>query len=70
MKPNAPGLDLTFMREEMPPPPQLGPDGYTRLIRSVWLQRTEDDVKRYLNDKGNRPVNVWFRLDGRARTDR
>lgn len=65
------GLDLNFVCEgpPMPPPPEMGPEGYARLIESVWALRTEADVRRYLNDERNRPVNAWFRLDGRTRTD-
>ena len=58
--------ELSFLCEAAAPPPapEMGPDGYARLILSAWARRSEEDVKRYVNDKGNRPVNVWFRLDG------
>lgn len=66
------GLDLHFVCEgaRMPPPPEMGPEGYARLIESVWALRSEAEVQRYLNDEQSRPVNAWFRLDGSTRTDR
>ena len=67
-----PGLDLHFVREGSPPPlaPELGPDGYTRLIAAAWQFQTEQDRQRYLKDERNRPVAAWFRLDGRSKDKR
>jgi hypothetical protein len=59
---------LRFIREDTPPrqpPPDLGPDGYARLIKAAWAHRTAEEFNRYLNDERNRPVNAWFLLDGR-----
>ncbi|MGD9780853.1 MAG: hypothetical protein AB7V14_01730 [Kiritimatiellia bacterium] len=66
-----PNLDLHFARESAPPPPpELGPDGYTRLIAAAWQFRTEDQRQRYLNDERNRPVPAWFQLDGQSKGKR
>ena len=64
-----PNLDLRCVRElaAMPPPPELGSDGYTRLIAATWHFRTEEQRQRYLNDERNRPVGAWFRLDGQKK---
>lgn len=72
MNPKAESKDLHFVRENAPrpPPPELGPDGYTRLIAAAWQFRTEQDRQRYLKDERNRPVAAWFRLDGRSKDKR
>lgn len=64
--------DLRFVRENAPrpPPPELGPAGYARLIAAAWRFRTEEQRQRYLNDDRNRPVGVWFHLDGRSKDRR
>lgn len=64
--------DLRFVRENVPPspPPELGPDGYARLIAAAWQFRTEEQRQRYLNDERNRPVGAWFHLDGRSKDNR
>lgn len=66
MKPVEVESRLHFVRESLPhpPPPELGPDGYTRLIAAAWQCRTEEDRRRYVKDERNRPVGAWFRLDG------
>ena len=65
-------FDLQFVRESMshPPPPELGPDGYTRLIAAAWQCWTEEDRQRYLKDERNRPVGAWFHLDGQKKDKR
>ena len=64
--------DLRFVRETAPPspPPELGADGYARLIAAAWQFRTEAQRQRYLNDERNRPVGAWFHLDGRSKDNR
>ena len=67
------GLDLRFVRESspvFPPPPELGPEAYTRLIAAAWSHRTEEDRLRYLMDERNRPVGAWFHLDGQKKDKR
>ena len=72
MSPAEPESQLHFVRESMshPPPPELGPDGYTRLIAAAWQCRTEEDRQRYLMDERNRPVGAWFYLDGQKKDKR
>lgn len=66
-------FDLHFVRENspvFPPPPELGPEAYTRLIAAAWSCRTEEDRRRYLKDERNRPVGAWFHLDGQKKDKR
>jgi len=59
--------DLQFVREtnpRFPEVPELGPDGYTKLILAAWRQQTDEDRERYVKDERNRPVKAWFILDG------
>jgi hypothetical protein len=66
-------FDLRFVRENSPvflPPPELGPEAYTRLIAAAWSHRTEEDRQRYLMDERNRPVGAWFHLDGQKKDKR
>ena len=72
MSPAERDIQLHFVRESMPhpPPPELGPDGYTRLIAAAWQCRTEEDRQRYLNDERNRPVGARFHLDGQKKDER
>ena len=72
MNPKAESKDLRFVRENAPrpPPPELGPDGYARLIAAAWQFRTEEQRQRYLNDERNRPVGAWLHLDGRSKDER
>jgi len=64
--------DMKFFwsEEGFPPPPELGPEAYTRLIAATWNHRTEEDRRRYLMDERNRPVGAWFHLDGRKKDKR
>ena len=67
------GLDLRFVRESAPafqPPPELGPEAYTRLIAAAWRHRTEEERLRYLMDERNRPLGAWFHLDGQKKDKR